>query len=246
MKITAIIQARMDSERLPGKILYPLEKESKPVLVHLIERVQRAKRVDDILIVTTQDKADQIIGEYARKYNCDIWYGKSEFVLDNILKAGAHYKIEGIVDVTADCPLIDPEHIDGMVKFFNANYSRYSYVSNVINRSYPRGFDIQIYNYLTLKIFSSHIENPNHRKHSGWNIMVREDIKKQFSFVYGKNYANWRLCIDEYKDYELMKIIFDHFKNNKFSAGDVIKFLEKSPGLLSINNKVQQKVPGRG
>ncbi|MCK9282357.1 MAG: NTP transferase domain-containing protein [Melioribacteraceae bacterium] len=244
MKITTVIQARMGSNRLPGKVLYPLGKEHKPVLQHLIERIKRAKTVDDILIVTTDEPEDNILEVFTKRMGCKCWRGKKEFVLDNILNACIYHKVQAIVDVTADCPLIDPKHIDVMVKKFK-NFPAFTYVSNVINRSYPRGFDIQIYSPTTLLIASNEITNYVHKTHSGWNIMIREDHRKQFSFIYGKDYQDWRLCIDEEADYQLMRIIFDHFKNNKFSAGDVIKFLEKNLHLLEINKRVQQKVPGK-
>lgn len=236
----------MGSERLPGKVLYPLGRDNKPALIHLIERIKRSNVINNILIVTTQLKEDGIIGEFAERTGCQIWYGKTPYVLDNILSACSYYKVDGIVDVTADCPLIDPRHIDILGKFFLKNHGRFSYVSNITPRRYPRGFDLQIYSSLTLRIFADHIAYQDHRKHSGWNIMTRESIGKQYAFEYVKDYSHWRLCIDEYDDYRLMKIIFDHFRNNKFSCGDVIKLLERNPNLLTINDKVQQKVLGRG
>lgn len=245
MKTTAIIQARMNSERLPGKVLLPLGREHKPALVHLIERIKRAKTVDQILIVTTCHKEDRIIEYFAKEYGCKSYAGTNPHVLDNIIDACVLFQVETIVDVTADCPLIDPGHIDTMVKFYKKN-PKFTYVSNVINRAYPRGFDLQVYSAITLGLFANGITDQKHRNHSGWNIMTREDHWKQFSFIYGKPYQDWRLCIDEEADYNLMEIIFSHFKNNKFSAQDVIKFIERNPKLLNINNHVNQKVPGRG
>lgn len=245
-KVTAIIQARMASNRLPGKVLYPLGKELKPALQHIIERVRRAKSIDNILIVTTSNKEDSIIEKFSEKMKCWCYRGKNKHVLTNILSACREYSIETIVDITADCPLIDPKHIDIMVDVFKKNEDKITYLSNVINRTFPRGFDLQVYKAITLKIFSQAIVKDVHKNHSGWNIMVREDTDKMMNFVYKKNYSSWRLCIDEEPDWELMNCIFTHFKNNKFSTEEVIQFLEKKPAFLKINELVKQKIAGRG
>jgi len=242
-KVTAIIQARLESTRLPGKVLYPISK--KPVLCHLIERVQRSKTIDNILLVTTNREIDKTLGEYAKQYNCDVYYGKDKYVLNNIMSACNEYHVDIIVDITADCPLIDHRQIDKLVKIYK-NSNIYSYVANVINRSWPRGFDLQVYNPFTLGEWKRRIKEVSNLNHSGWNIMIREDKSKMFDFYSHMNYSEWRLCIDEKEDYILIKAIFEHFKNNKFSYSDIVKFLLKRPELLDINKHIIQKKAGLG
>jgi spore coat polysaccharide biosynthesis protein SpsF len=245
MKFTAIIQARMGSNRLPGKVLFPLGTGSncKPALIHLIERVKRSKQINDILLVTTDNTEDEILMDIAERYGCLTFAGESKYVLDNIITACEIYGVEVIVDVTADCPCIDPGHIDKMIKFFK-NQIDFSYIANVINRTFPRGFDLQVYMLDTLKKFAKQIKDKNHRNHSGWNIMKRESMDRMMNFSYPINHSDWRLCIDEEADYKLMQIVFNHFKNNKFSTKDVIDFLEDEFWWVNINKEVKQKNPG--
>lgn len=243
---TAIIQARMGSNRLPGKVLYPLGKENKPALVHLVERVKRAKHVHQILIVTTDNPEDNIIEEYAHMTGCLVWRGDKPYVLENIIDACIVYSIGFIVDITADCPLIDPRQIDEMMYAFIHKPNWITYVSNVDPRSFPRGFDIQIYDRTSLISAYNSIQDDKHKNHSGWNIMIREKPSTMIGFTYKENLSNWRLCIDEQDDYELMRIIFNRFPDNKFSYKDVIKFLKRFPNLLHINMNVKQKVAGEG
>jgi spore coat polysaccharide biosynthesis protein SpsF len=246
-KITAIIQARLGSTRLSGKVLYPALK--KPFLCHLLERIQRSKKINEFLIVTTDHSIDKTLGEYAKQYNCKIFYGESEYVLDNIIKACDKYNIETIVDITADCPLIDHREIDKMIKIYNyyqKNNMEITYVANVVNRTWPRGFDLQIYDAKTLRYYYKKITNEKHKNHSGWNILIREQDLKIFDYYYNGNLSEWRLCIDEYDDYVLIKKIFEYFKDNKFSAYDIINYLKKNPKLLEINKNVKQKKAGQG
>jgi spore coat polysaccharide biosynthesis protein SpsF len=246
-KVTAIIQARMGSSRLPGKVLLPLGREEKPVLQHLIERVKRAKTVDDILVVTTNAEEDNIIEKLALSLKCKCWRGKYKYVLDNILDACEYYDTDIIVDITADCPLIDPRHIDDMVKTLKRYQSDVvTYVSNVVSRTWPRGFDLQVYRAITLRLMAQIISVDAHRNHSGWNIMMHETLQRVCNVVSNYYHPDWRLCIDEEEDYVLMNFIFHHFNNNKFSAEEVIEYLEKNPKLLDINKDVKQKEVGRG
>lgn len=244
--VTAIIQARMGSSRLPGKVLMPLGLDNKPALQHLIERVKRAKTVDKIMVVTTDAPEDILIRDLAASMKCSCFRGRRKYVLDNILDACDYYDVDIIVDITADCPLIDPRHIDSMVKWFKNQTTDFTYISNVLNRTWPRGFDLQVYRAITLRLAAQAILKSEHRNHSGWNIMQHETTDHMGSFVGAYDHPDWRLCIDEMKDYELMNIIFSHFKDNKFTCEDVISLLERNPDYLNINKDVKQKEAGRG
>jgi len=244
-KVTAIIQARTGSTRLPNKVLLPLGKEEKRVLEHVIERVQRSRKIDNVLIITTDKDEDKIIRAIGREYNCNVYPGSNNKpVLDNVLEACEEFGVETIVDVTADCPLIDTNQITDLVSTFNK--SNFTYITNVLLRTWPRGFDLQVYSSLTLRIFSNMITDQQHRNHTGWNIMIRENIKNMCNMSYKKDLNEWRLCIDEKEDYILLKCIFDNFKNNKFTVYDVIDFLNKNYFLLKINKDVKQKTAGEG
>jgi len=191
--------------------MLPLGLEGRSVLQHLIERIIRAKTVDEVLIVTTDNGEDDVLEDFAEFMGCLCYRGKNKYVLDNVLEACEKFSVDVIVDVTADCPLIDPRHIDVMVRAFRKYRGQVSYVSNVIRRTYPRGFDLQVYSAVSLKLAAERIVNEVHRNHTGWNIMLTESLHKMVNFVNKKERKEWRLCIDEEADYNLLKMIFNLF-----------------------------------
>ena len=250
-KVVAIIQARMSSTRLPGKVLLSLAGE--PVLWWMAKRASLADSVDRVVIATTARSQNDPIcihekqgvnrfPAYVYRY---AW--EEDDVIGRVISTAEAHGADIIVDITADCPCIDPRHIDKLIKKLkmrlNSNLEHFDYVSNdIVDRSWPNGLDIQCYWTRTLQRCKD-LFNP--QKHCGWNIAQHPEAFNIYHWqapplMY---FPDLGLTLDTPEDYELLKIIFDKFGHNPaFSAEGVVDFLVKNPELIKINSSVQRKV----
>ncbi|MBU1055048.1 MAG: glycosyltransferase family protein [Proteobacteria bacterium] len=245
-KIVCTIEARMTSNRLPGKVLLPLA--GKPALERLIERIRRSTYVNDIVVATTINRDDQPIVALCEKIGCFYHRGSEEDVLSRVL--GAAKSVDGniIVEITGDCPLIDHRHIDKTIEvFFSGDYD---YAANTVERSFPDGFDVQVFPVNLLEKVAMLTQDPIDRVHVSYYIWNHPKCYKL---------ANWKaqgdmywpslgLTLDEKDDYQLIDKIYKELfsENNDFSAEDIIAFLRKRPDLTVINAHVRRKVPEEG
>lgn len=149
MKIVAIVESRMSSTRLFGKIL--LKVKNKTMLEYLIERLQKVKKIDDIVIATTTNKLDDQLVSIAKKNNVKFYRGSNSNVLERVICAAEKYEADIIVRVTSDCPIIDINIIYQAINVFLNNNCHI--VTNAYVRSYPDGMDVEVLSYKTLKIF---------------------------------------------------------------------------------------------
>lgn len=251
MKTAVIIQARMSSTRLPGKVLMKLN--GLPVLKRLINRVKQAKKVDQIIIATGFNFANDKLRHWCYHNNIDSYSGPEDNVLERVLLCAQFYRVDRIIEITGDCPLVDPIHIDHLCEVMDSNELQcIDYASNIYpNRTWPDGFDIQVYSTLLLEKmhYSLAPDNP-HREHAGWNITNYYSSEIN-TYCYAAIQPElirpkWGLTLDTQEDLHLLDCIFTEFDNRdfiNFSAQDVIKFLHKNPDLLTINRHIKRKQP---
>jgi len=245
-KIVAIVEARMTSSRLPGKVLLPLA--GKPSLERLIERLKRSKFLDGIVIATTINKTDDPIVELANNLSVGFFRGSELDVLKRVLLASQSANADIIVEITGDCPLVDWRLVDkGIDEYFKNNVD---YASNIIKLSYPIGFDVQVFSSKILSEIDKITNDPNDRTHVSYYIYNHPEKYKLFNWKSGKEdcWPDLRLTLDEKDDYEFLNIIFENLFpiNNDFSAKDIINFLKNNPKLLNINKNVRKKDPREG
>lgn len=240
-KIVSTIEARMTSTRLPGKVLLPLA--GVPALGRMAERVKKAKYLDEIVIATTINKADEPIVELAKKLGVKSWRGSEEDVLGRVLGAAQSVKADIIVELTGDCPLMDPGLINrGIEEFFSGQYDC---AANVIRRSFPDGFDVQVFPTILLAKIDKITNDPLDREHVSYYIYRNEGKYKINHWVSEKKYfwPELRVTLDEKNDYILLDKIFKKLLPIKkdFNYIDIIEFLRKNPKLLEINKDVKAK-----
>ena len=244
--IVATIEARMTSSRLPGKVLLPLA--GKPALERLVERIRRSRYVDNIVVATTINKEDQSIVDLCEKIGCTYFRGSEEDVLSRVLSAAKLAKGDIIVEITGDCPLIDHRHIDKAIELFYSN--EYDYVSNAIERSFPIGFEVQVFPVHVLEEVDRLTQDSIDRVHVSYYIYMHPEKYKLLNLKAEKNmhWPEFRVTLDEKADYILINKIFDEFfpTNADFSAKDVVNLLRKRPDLVAINSYVTQKAPEEG
>ena len=257
MKYIAFVQARVGSERFPNKVLTELW-NGKSVLEVLIERLKLSKKLDDIIVATTDEKEDLKIVELCKKLNIKCCNkGKKESALESLFEAYSllklNYLIKDIViiDITADCPFIDSYLLDEMIEDYEKG--KYDYYSNVITRSFPIGFDIQIYNENLLHKIYRFVSNPYHRVHTGINILnYLKEIQDVFNNIKVGNisakdiyfHPDWRIVLDYQEDLILLKNIINYFNRIDFTYKEIIQYLTCNELLLEINRTCKQKIFG--
>ena len=243
-KIGVIIQARMGSERLPGKVLIDIA--GKPMLWHVVERVKSAKTIGKIIIATTTDPEDDKIEDLAKKENWLLYRGSKNDVLGRYYEAAKKFGIDVIVRVTSDCPLIDPFIIDLCVEKFLAG--DYDFISNYDKDSstFPRGLDVRVFSFSALEKAYQNAKNPYEREHV--TPYIFENANKEFRLgpvieASGKYKGNYRLTVDYPEDLELMEKIYGKFykPGEIIDIKEVISYLSENPGLSGLNEKRQQK-----
>lgn len=242
MKVVCIIQARMGSTRLPGKVM--LDLCGKTVLERVVERVRKVKNIDEIVIATTTKKDDDIIVNKALKCNVKIFRGSEDDVLSRYYFAAKKYNADVIVRITSDCPLIDPAVTESVIDYYLKNVYKFDYVSNTLERTYPRGLDTEVFSFKSLeKAFAEAILERD-REHVTTYIWKNPDVFKLGCYKNDKDYSHLRWTLDTSEDYELIKRIYNYFcsfNNLNFRMIDVINLYKVDNELISINNMVKQK-----
>jgi len=238
----AIVQARMGSTRLPGKVLTVIEE--KPVLEHIIDRVRYSKNIHRIIVATTILKEDDVIEELCKKLNVECFRGNPEDVLDRYYQAALKYRVNWIVRITADCPVIDPVIIDKMITCYKKNIGRYDYFSNVYPvRTYPLGLDVEIFTFATLRKLWENAKDPVEREHVTLYIHRHPEKFKIYNYKNKKDFSKYRWTLDTIEDLMLIKEIYGalYQKNKIFLHNDILALMKKRPELPKINEKIKQK-----
>src|SRR3989344_38145 len=234
---TAIIQARMGSTRLPGKVAKLIL--GKPMLAHQIERVRHAKLVDKIVIATTNKNEDEPIIDIARKSGVAFFRGDEKDVLDRFYMAAKEAGADTVVRLTGDCPLSDPQGIDEVVDYFLKNKDDYSGKPH----NYPEGLDTEVFSFNALERACKEAKKPSEREHVTPYIINNPEIFKiknpgEGSLYKGKtDISNYHWSVDEEVDFKLVSEIYTELYSHKklFLMNDVLDLIHQKPELLEIN-----------
>lgn len=236
-----IIEARVSSTRLPGKVLK--EFINKPSIIHQIERLKNIDGVNEIIVATTKNQADDKLVKLLNTYDVKFYRGSEKNVMQRVIQAAEKYNIDHIIEITGDCPLIDPEIVEQHLKTFLSN--NVDYLSNNLIPSYPDGMDIQIFSLNVLKHSYSFVKSTLEKEHVTIHIKNNPKIYRHLNLIAPKKirYPELGLTLDEKDDYKLIKKIFEKLypKNQLFSCYEIIEFLFKNKNLLNINKNVKRK-----
>jgi spore coat polysaccharide biosynthesis protein SpsF len=241
MKTVTIIEARMTSTRLPGKILLPIL--GKPMLELLIERLKRAKFLDQIVVATTSNQSDDVVEKLTQRIGVGCFRGSEEDVLDRVLGAAHANEADVIVEITGDCPLIDPTVLDRVIQAYQKK--NVDYVSNILKRTYPRGLESQVFSTAVLEKVARLTQDPIDHEHVSLYIYEHPEIFSLFNVESDlpEKYWDLRLTVDTQEDFQLIKTIYEllYPQNPAFTLNDIIDLLEKRKDLLEINKNIHQK-----
>ncbi len=241
MKTVAIVQARMNSTRLPGKIMRPVL--GKPLLELLVERVERAKGVEGVVIATTTDADDDEVESLTQRLGVGCFRGSEHDVLERVLQAAHAFDVDLIVEITGDCPLIDFQVIDKLLEVYHAN--NYDYVANVLKRTYPRGLDTQVFATSVLDEVARLTDDPVDHEHVSLYIYEHPERFKLHNVESGlpEEYWDLRLTVDTADDFELIRRIYEELypSNPAFTMEDIVELFQRQPELREINQHIAQK-----
>lgn len=235
-KVVLIIQARVGSTRLPGKVLKDIS--GKPMLWHVINRVKKAKLINQIILATTNKKEGLPLIEIASEEGIESYAGSEEDVLDRYFQAATKYKADVIVRITADCPLIDPKVMDKAIEHFMKG--NFDYVTNTIKYTYPDGLDVEVFSYNALKKAWTEAKFPSEREHVTSYMRKHIEKFKIENVENDENIGHLRWTVDEEKDLEFVREVYKNlYKEGEiFYMEDVLKLLKEKPELVEINKKI--------
>ena len=230
-KTVCIIQARRNSTRLPDKILLTLG--GKNILTHVLERALAIDNVDEVILATTQNPADDTLEGIALAAGASVYRGSEHDVLDRYYQAALKANATYVMRITSDCPLIDPHVCATLVdKVHNENFDYGG------NGSFPHGLDCEVFTMESLENAHKNSTSKEDREHvTLWMKRNPEITKTSISPDDDKDYSKYRLTVDYPEDYELLEKIFTQTGGMSQDWGDVIKILDEEPDLLSINEK---------
>lgn len=240
MKTVAIIQARMGSTRLPGKVLKKVL--GKPLLEYQLERVKKSRLIDEIVVATTVKEQDQPIVDFCMEKGVSCYRGSEEDVLARYYEAAKAYEADIVVRLTSDCPVIDPDVIDRVIQAFLEDEEA-DYVSNTLERTFPRGMDTEVFSFQALEQAFQSARMQSEREHVTPYIWKNSDRFSIKSVFHRDDLSIHRWTVDTPEDFELIKKMIEHLYRvqRDFSMEDMLQLLDQHPQWKEINAHIEQK-----
>ena len=238
MTTIAIIQAHMGSTRLPGKVL--LDLGGRTMLARVVRRAQSASRLNEVTVACSSEPADDPIVDECRSLGVRVHRGSDSDVLDRYQGAATEFAPDAIVRITSDCPLIEPEIVDKVI----AEFARLDvdYASNTVDRSYPRGLDVEVFKRSCLDRAWSEAREPYQRVHVTPYFYQNPRLFKLAQLREESDLSEMRWTVDTPEDFEFVSQIYRHFRNSDdFSWLKVLDLLSDRPELADINRHIRQK-----
>ena len=236
--IGCIIQARMNSTRLPGKVLMNID-EKFPALFYTVEQLKNSKLLEKIIIATSSNQEDNDIEKFCRKYNIKCFRGSLENVLDRYYQCAKEFGITTIVRIPADKPLIDPEIVDEVIQKFKEN--SFDCVTNFQPSTIPSGTEVEIFSFSALETAWKNTSSAFNKEHVTPYIYKNKEQFKIFNVVNKEDLSNFRWALDYKEDLELIRKIVMRIEKRPILTRDIINLLNKEKELIKINKNVIKK-----
>lgn len=243
MSVVIIVQARMASTRLPGKILKQVL--GKTLLEYQLERLQRVKSADRIVVATTDHGEEKPIVDVCDRLGVDMFRGSESDVLARYYGAATAFHGDTVIRITSDCPLIDPAVVDRVVGFYLTHRDQYDYVSNTFPElTYPRGMDTEVFSYKALKEAFLEAEDQPEREHVTIFIKRRPERYRIKNLPYHRDESHYRWTVDTPEDFHLIErmIMALYPEKPQFTLEDCLELMARHPEWARLNADVRQKV----
>lgn len=241
MNVIAIVQARMGSDRLPGKVIKPII--GKPMILHILDRLNKSKYINKIILATSTLNNEAALVKIVSESGYEVFRGEEDNVLKRYIDANRKYKGDIIVRITGDCPLVDPQIVDNVISYY-LMYD-YDYVRLDVPDTFIRGFDVEVFSSEALERAYEEVRKNNDSQYQEHVTlyMYRNKDKFKIGYVKGDKHYNkdYRLCVDTVEDFEVVSKVYEHFNDEYVGAKDVVEFLDMNKALVGINVGVVQK-----
>ncbi len=239
--LLAILQARTSSTRLPGKVLKPIL--GRPMLSLQIERIQRSKKIDKLIVATSNDRSDSDIDNLCINIQIPCFRGSLDDVLDRFYQTAIQYKPEHVVRLTGDCPLIDPEIIDKVINFYFEGDFDYA-TNSMAPYTFPDGLDVEVFSFSVLEKVWHEAILPSHREHVTPFVRQHPEMFKVGHYKNEEDLSHLRWTVDEPEDFEFVSQIYKELypQNPTFVTEDILGLINRKPSLLEINSHVERNL----
>lgn len=239
-RVVTIVQARIGSTRLPGKVFLPICDDI--LLAKMIERVSLAKQIGKIVVATTTSEEDAQIVEWCVRNQIEVYQGSKSDLLDRHYQAASKYKADVVVKIPSDCPLIDPNIVDKVIGYYLTNENKFDYVSNLHPATYPDGNDVEVMSFAALEQAWENATATMELEHTTPYLWENPNQFRigNLSWETGLDYSmTHRWTIDYPEDYEFIKQVYEKLypTNPEFSLTDILQLLKNEPALKKINEK---------
>ncbi|MFW6175182.1 MAG: cytidylyltransferase domain-containing protein [Acidobacteriota bacterium] len=242
MTTVAIVQARMGSTRLPGKVL--AEIEGRPMLSRVLGRLGRARTLDAVVVATSTEPGDDPVAELGRELRVPVFRGSEEDVLDRYAGAARQLAADAVVRVTADCPLIDPQVVDRVVQRFRESGA--DYASNTLKRTYPQGLDVEVFRREALEQAAREAREPWERAHVTPYLYHHPERFALVSVTHDRDLSRHRWTVDTREDLKLVRALYRRADDPYAGWQELLRIAESDPSLRAINAGVVQKALEEG
>jgi len=232
--ITCIIQARMGSSRLPGKVMQKIS-ENKTVIDFVVDQLQESKMIEKIIVAIPDQIEDNVTYDHLISRNISTYRGSLNNVLDRFYQCANSNSSSIIIRITADCPLIDPDIVDKVIKKFIEN--KFDYVANTHPRTFPYGTETEVFSFNALKIAWEETDDEFDKEHVTPYFYKNPDKFKIGNFSQKTNQSNYRWTIDYEEDLEFVKKVVHKIQKNPILTQHIVDLLEKNPEIVKINKK---------
>ena len=246
LNVIGVIQARMSSTRLPGKVL--LEAAGRPVILHMLERLSQCPTLSGLWVATSTESSDDPLHDAVARAGYPVFRGSLENVLSRYWEIGRLTHADAVVRLTGDCPLHDPAVIDEVVSFYLENPEQWDYVSNVMPPTYPDGLDTELFSLSVLDEAYDNAKEPFDLEHvTPWIRRVSRKRGRMANVTGPADFSHLRWTLDEPDDYELIKQVFHALAESKKDFGwlDVVAWMTKKPERFGINAKHERNEGSR-
>jgi spore coat polysaccharide biosynthesis protein SpsF len=242
LKVVAIVQARMGSTRLPGKVL--MDVAGKTMLARVVERLRLANLINEVLIATTDNAPDDAVVKECKACSVPVFRGDEKDVLDRYFRAAQLSNAQVIVRITSDCPLIDPEITNKTIAAFLE--ASPDYAANTLTRTYPRGLDTEVLSFGALSKAWQLARQRYEREHVTPYIFEHPADFKLLPVTGEADFSSHRWTVDTPEDLELIRTIYSRFDGQSFGWRDVLGLVDREPELIELNRSVEQKALHEG
>jgi len=231
MKTLLIAHARFSSTRLPAKIVYPIA--GRPMIAHVADRIQRCRSVDQVILATSTNPADDLVATWCDALNVPCFRGSETDVLSRFLAAARHFGADVVVRVCADAPLLDPAVIDAAVEQYRRSADTVDYVSNMMTRTFPRGESVEVMKRSVLETMDRRATEPHQREHVTPYLLEHRDEFRTADYLHTSDLSHMNWTVDTRADWEFVCAVYDRLyrENNRFGMDDVLRVLADDPAL---------------